>query len=291
MKLSELSNAHPELFVEIVAIMIFARAILLPTIAAALLLILGASTSREAEAGVDARFEIFGFAGFHILTTRTTIEETPDRYAIAADLDTRGLASVFADITSHSEVHGVLSGDVPHPSDYRADMRRNGTARHYGLDYRGDGAVTNVSAPPLTGAPLFFAEKQIRGTVDQLTAYFIVERQLAQRGTCTLAVPVFDGSALYNLRFTDIEREMLSADGRQNFAGLSQVCQIVREDLVVNSDRNEDTYRRGRIWYARLIAGDRMMPVRMEFETGSAAVTGYLAEFRGRGVDLHLMKE
>jgi len=51
MKLSEVSDAHPELFVEIVAIMIFARAILLPTIAAALLLILGASISREAEAG------------------------------------------------------------------------------------------------------------------------------------------------------------------------------------------------------------------------------------------------
>jgi hypothetical protein len=51
------------------------------------------------------------------------------------------------------------------------------------------------------------------------------------------------------------------------------------------------TYRRGKIWYARLLAGDRMLPVRMEFETGSAAVKGYLAEFRGRGVDLHLMRE
>ena len=46
---------------------------------------------------------------------------------------------------------------------------------------------------------LLFGEKQVHGTVDQLTAYFIVERQLAQRGTCTLTVPVFDGSALYNL--------------------------------------------------------------------------------------------
>ena len=65
----------------------------------------------------------------------------------------------------------------------------------------------------------------------------------------------------------------------------------MREDLVVDPDRNEDTYRRGNIWYARLIAGDRMMPVRMEFETGSAAVTGYLAEFHGRGGYLHLMRE
>jgi hypothetical protein len=44
----------------------------------------------------------------------------------------------------------------------------------------------------------------IRGTVDQLTAYFLLERQLAQREGCALVVPVFDGSALYNVRFTDI---------------------------------------------------------------------------------------
>ena len=40
---------------------------------------------------------------------------------------------------------------------------------------------------------------QLRGTVDELTAYFIVERQLARRGSCTLNVPVFDGHGLYNL--------------------------------------------------------------------------------------------
>ena len=140
-------------------------------------------------------------------------------------------------------------------------------------------------------ASFILCEKADPRYLDQLTAYFIIERQLAQRGICTLTGPVFDGSALYNLRFTSVEREMLSADGHQNFAGPSQVCEIVREDLVVNSDRNEDTYRRGKIWYTRLIFGDRMMPVWIEFETESATVKGYLAEFRGRGVDLHLMKE
>ena len=166
--------------------MIFRRLAALPVIVAALLLIFpGPSTSWAAEADrVDARFEVFGIAGLHVLTTRTTVEEAADRYAIAADLDTRGLASVLVDLTSHSEVHGRLARDALYPFDYRADMRRNGTDRHYGLDYRGDGAVINVAAPPSPGRPLFaVAEQQIRGTVDQLTAYFIVERQLAQHGT------------------------------------------------------------------------------------------------------------
>jgi hypothetical protein len=96
----------------------------------------------------------------------------------------------------------------------------------------------------------------IRGTVDQLTAYFLLERQLAQRGTCALVVPVFDGSALYNVRFTDIKSESVLADGYQNFAGPTQACQIVREEIRRKPDQGEDTYQRGKVWYARLAAGD-----------------------------------
>ncbi len=240
---------------------------------------------------VDARFEIFGFAGLHVLTERTTVEESADRYTIATDLDTRGLARVFVDLTSHSEVRGQLAGERAYPSNYRADMRRNGVERRYGLDYRSNGAVINVSARVPPERPLFVAEKQIQDTVDQLTAFFMVERQLAQRGTCTLTVPVFDGSGLYDLRFTDVKQETLSADSHQNFAGPARVCTVERDDIAINPDRNEDTYRRGTIWYARLIAGDRLVPVRMEFDTAFGAVKGYLAELRRRGVDLHLMGE
>jgi hypothetical protein len=274
-----------------VAIMIFVRLALLPMIAASLFLVPGASTVRAGEADrVEARFEIFGFLGFHVLTNRTTIEEAADRYAIAMDLDTRGLASVFVDLTSHSEVRGRLTRDAPHPNAYRAEVRRNGVDRQYALDYRGDGTVANTSTSPSTGRPLLVAADQIRGTVDQLTAYFLLEHQLAHRGTCALAVAVFDGSGLYNLRFTDIKRETLSADGYQNFTGPTQVCEVVREDVLVNRNQSEDTYRRGKIWYARLVP-DRMVPVRMEFDTEFGTVKGYLAELRGRGVKLQLMGE
>jgi hypothetical protein len=83
----------------------------------------------------------------------------------------------------------------------------------------------------------------------------------------------------------------LSPDGYQNLAGPTQLCEIVRQEIMANRNKNEDTYRRGKIWYARLMGGDRMMPVRMEFDTEFGVVTGYLAELRGRGVDLRLMRE
>jgi hypothetical protein len=275
-----------------VEVMMFARFTPLPAIAAALLVAFDATRASAAETNrVDARFEIFGFAGFHVLTNRTTVDESGDRYAISMDLDTRGLASVFVDLTSHSEVHGRLGRDAPRPEAYRADVRRNGADRRYGLDYRGDGTVIDASPPPSAERPLLVAAEQMRGTVDQLTAYFLIERQLANRGTCALVVPVFDGAGLYNLRFTDVKRETLSPDGYQNFVGPTQVCEVAREEIVINRHQNEDTYRRGKVWYARLIPGDLALPVRMEFDTAFGVVKGYLAELRGRGVNLQLMGE
>ena len=271
--------------------MIFTRFATLPAIATALL-ITAVSNAPAAEADrVDARIEIFGLAGLHVLTNRASVEEAANRYAIAVDLDTRGLAAVFVDLTSHSEIHGRLAEDSLRPEAYRAEVRRNGADRHYGLDYRSDGTVINASTPISVATPLLVAAQQMHNTVDQLTAYFLVERQLARRGTCALVVPVFDGSALYNLHFTDVKREMLDTDGYQNFAGPTQLCEVVRDEIVASRNHNEDTYRRGRIWYARLMAGDRMIPVRMEFDTAFGGVKGYLAELHGRGVNLRLMGE
>jgi Protein of unknown function (DUF3108) len=273
-----------------VAAMVFARCAGLAAIALASLFVPDPLKAPAAEIDrVDARFEIYGFAGFHVLTNRTTVQETGDRYAITMDLDTRGLASIFVDLTSHSEVRGEFGRGAVRPEAYRADIRRNGAERHYAVDYRRDGTVTNASAPAAAGRSFPVATEQIRGTVDQLTAYFELERQLARGGNCSLVVPVFDGSGFYNLRFSDLKQEVLVADGYQNFAGPARVCRVVREDLVASPDRNEDTYTAGRIWYAQVVAGDRMMPVRMEFDTAFGAVKGYLAELRGRGAKLVLV--
>jgi Protein of unknown function (DUF3108) len=253
---------------------------------------LGVLDAQAAEGDrVDARFEIYGFAGFHVLTNRTSVQEIGDRYAIAMNLDTRGLASVFVDLTSHSEAHGWLARDTARADAYRADVRRNGDNRQYAVDYGRDGTVINASTRSSSPRPLFVSLEQIHGAVDQLTAYFIIERQLAHGAKCSQVVSVFDGGGYYNLRFSDVGRETLSTDGYQNFAGPSVVCKVAREDIVVNPDRNEDTYKQGRIWYSQIIAGDWMVPVRMEFETAFGSVKGYLAELHGRGVNLHLLGE
>ena len=57
-------------------IMIIARFVPLAAIAFALLLAPLLSNAPAADIDrVDARFEIYGFAGFHVLTNRTTVQE------------------------------------------------------------------------------------------------------------------------------------------------------------------------------------------------------------------------
>jgi hypothetical protein len=75
--------------------------------------------------------------------------------------------------------------------------------------------------------------------------------QLARRGTCALVVPIFDGAGLDDLRFSDLKEETLSADGYQRFAGPTRVCEVARGDIVAGRGLDDDTYRQGRMWYAR----------------------------------------
>lgn len=232
---------------------------------------------------VDLRFEIFGFAGLHLLTSRTSAEVTPSGYAIATNLNTRGIVSAFVDLQSYSEVHGTLPGQSPHPDAYHAEVRRNGTERDYAIKYLPDGDVITTKAPVRTRS-LNIDPAQLRGTVDQLTAYFLVERQLARTGSCGAIIPVYDGSELYRMRFIDFGNETLTADGRQNFSGRARLCEVVRDVIVANPDVEESTYDRGRLWYAKLLPDGRMFPVRMIYDTPYGQVDGYLGDLNGAGV-------
>ena len=270
--------------------MILARFTLLAAIAAMGFVTLGALAAPAQESDpVELRIEVFGFAGFHVLTNRTRVVASGNRYIIATDLDTRGIASIFVDLTSHSEVHGKLVRDAVQPDGYHAEVRRNGTDRNYRIDYRADGSVASEQTPPVAALQSATAADQLRGTVDQLTAFYLLERHLTQSGNCALVVPVFDGLGRYNLRFTNAGSETLSPEGRQHFSGPTQACDVKREDVDgFPTDLASGTYKRGKIWYARL-GGDKMAPVRMEFDTEFGSVQGYLGELRGAGLNLRFI--
>jgi hypothetical protein len=232
------------------------------------------------------RFEVFGFAGLHAVTSRTEIQEVGEHYKIASDLTTRGVTGMLVSLAEHSEVRGRRTADSVLPEAFRSDIRRNGVDRHDRVDYHSDGSVDGgASSPSIT-------PEKLRGTVDNLTAYFLVERHLGRDGACNIVVPVYDGRLRYDLRFTDRGEKILTQVGGQRFAGATRVCRMKRVEIAgfpIDGKESEGA-REGTVWYARLMPGDLMLPVRMDLETEIGSVTAYLAELHGRGVDLNLME-
>ena len=234
---------------------------------------------------MQARFEIFGFGGLHLLTNNTRLETSAGRYAIAMDLTTRGVASVFVDLDSHSQVRGWLNGDAAQPQQYSGETRRGGTDRRSHLEYGPDGSLLNAEVSPPIERSISLAADRTRGTVDQLTAYYLVERQLALHNTCRRVVAVFDGNHRYDLHFRDAPPEPLPAGSDPRFGGPVRLCEMTRKDIAGPADHSEGAYR-GRIWYAFVGRRDVMMPVEMEFDTSVGLVKGHLAELHARDLDL-----
>ena len=235
---------------------------------------------------ISLRIEVFGLAGLRILTLKSSIDERPDRYAITTEYATSGIAGWFVELTSRSHVEGRLGAD-PVPELFRKDDRRNGVERQNKVNYLPGGGVEGISTPAASNP---VTAREAAGTVDNLTAYFRLERQLAKTGSCALTVPVFDGRHRYDLIFRDAGKTELSPSGGQRFQGPAIACQMERRILGMPDAERDEGARGGTIWYARLLSGTFMVPVRMQMETQLGVVDGYLAELRGGGVDLHLME-
>src|ERR1051325_7602558 len=210
------------------------------------------------------RFEVYGLMGLHVLTLHSTLDQVGDRYSITTDYATRGLAGVLADLQTKAQVQGRLGNPSPQPVAFQRVTRRGGSDRQEKVEWRSDGSVQGSSTPP-SAEPV--PASTMRGAVDNLTAYFKLERQLSKTGSCALTVPVFDGRYRYDLQFTDGGRKRLASVAGQRFEGETIACHMYRRDLpgVAQPERDEGA-RQGTIWYAKLLPGDTMVPVRMQME-------------------------
>lgn len=237
---------------------------------------------------VAMRFEVYGLMGLRVLTLRTQFERNGDRYVVTADYATTGVAGLIIEQSTHAAARGRLTPGSAIPEAFRNRTRRNGVDRHSQVDYGPDGTVRGSSNPPPSNP---VPSDEVRGTVDNLTAYLRIERQLAVTRSCALSVPVFDGRHRYDLVFTGGRQEVLKQEAGQRFEGETIACNMARYNRLVDEAEREEGARQGTLWYAALVpGGDALIPVRMRLRTQIGTVDAYLAELHGRGVDLRLIE-
>lgn len=268
------------------------RAFLRPAIYAGILLLGAAPRPALADDVVTMAFEGFGPAGLHLLNTHTVIEEGPAAYVIRGDFETAGLGALFASIANRSVTHGREVAGVPRPETFDSETDRDGALQRLRVDYRPDGTPEGSVTPPPREPVTPVNFRQLAGTVDNLTAYFLLERQVARGAGCNLDVPVFDGRHRYDLLFSDAGRSVLAPEKGQNFRGATLACRMVRREIggFYVDKSHEEGASAGTIWYAPLMPGDLAVPVRMAMDTEIGNVALFLTTLRGRGVDLKLME-
>ena len=263
-----------------------------PALIAGLLLSAAAPRPAAADDVVKMEFTGFGPAGLHVLTTHTTIAEDSVAYEIEGNFSTTGLASLVASVANRSIARGREVGDQPQPVSFDSETDRNGVIQHLRVEYKPNGVPNGSATPPPTEPVTPVAHTQLAGTVDNLTAYLMLEKQVAHGQGCALRVPVFDGRHRYDLQFSDAGRHVLSPAEGQNFSGQTQACRMARTELggfFVDSSHEEGASS-GMIWYAPLLPeGALAVPVRMEVQTEIGKVALFLAQLQGRGVNLKLM--
>ena len=217
------------------------------------------------------------------MTLTTTVDQSSEGYSITAEAETRGLVDLFLDLHGRLEVRGRITAGTLLPEAMRAETHRRGADLYTRIDYGAEGTVTAEAKPPLADSTVPATPAQMRGTIDQLTAYLVLARNLARRGSCALALAVFDGRRRYDLNFADgAASETLPG------IGATQVCRMSRRRIAgFPADRGgNEMADQGKLWFARLLPGDLMVPVRIEFASEFGRFTAELAELRGRGVDL-----
>lgn len=241
---------------------------------------------------IDSRIELYAIAGLHVMTIHETLSESADHYAITMGLQSRGIADFFANIKSHTEVTGRIAQGRLYSETYNSDIERSGKDVYTRATFGAAGALSASMTPASTTPRTPVTPDQLRGTVDEHTAYYELERQLALTGSCALKVAVYDGLHRFDLQFADLPAAAALDNPVRRYSGPTKGCEVTRHPIsgfpVDTSDREGMDH--GRMWFARLLPGAFMLPVQMEFDTELGVITGYLAELHGRGVDLALMK-
>jgi len=156
--------------------------------ALALLLALPAAAGAQS---IDATFDLF-VSGIKAGEMTITSELAGDRYTAATDMSSAGFVGVFADFYFQGTSSGRVDGDGGVvPQQFVARSKSNRAERETRIDWQ-DGTPVAVSVePPRETAPDPASQS---GTLDPVSAGYLLMRDAAREDLCDKVVEVFDGS-------------------------------------------------------------------------------------------------
>ncbi len=172
-------------------------------------------------------------SGWSVGRMDLTVEADRSSYSVGAVLKTTGLASMFKKIDYQAMVEGRLVRGRFVPAQF-AEHAIDGSETSYGAISYVNGAPSNVqSSPPKpVGTPRAPMSRQA-GTVDPLTAVFVIVRDVSRDELCDQDYPVFDGVRRTRI-LLNVPRE--EDDGTYCDGAYIRVDGYKEEDLAEQTD-------------------------------------------------------
>ncbi len=225
----------------------------------------------DVPAVADARLDYRAYAhGLPVLRIQAALALWPGGYQVRLRYRTVGLVGFFFHGQQEDHVSGVWHDGHPAPRLYRSDGVWHGTPHHLTMTYDDGRPELRTVLPPIRAHREPVPPAAQRGTIDTLSALVDLLRQIASTGGCTDHVRTFDGRRLSVIVARDAGTTVLPPRSGAVFAGPALRCDFTGHMLagfLYGQQQHDSRPLRGSAWFAPLVPGGPLWPVRLRFQT------------------------
>ena len=221
------------------------------------------------------------FTGIEVADLQADVSVAPQSYRMQLSFHLVGVAATLFHAQGSSSVDGRFQGDAARPRELFSSGRSGGKQRVVQIDYPADQPVISQLQPPLEPERDPVPPAEQRNTIDSLSAMAVLFHQVWTAGRCDSDVHTFDGRMVSDIAVRTVGEEALEQTSRSVFNGTALRCDIEGRQLA-GFWRDADQAalhkpHRAAVWFARIVPGGPMVPVRIAIETrGFGSATLYL---------------
>jgi len=228
--------------------------------------------------------------GLRALSLNLRVATDPPAYRLRTQVRTTGFLADIVPFVLEAVTRGRLAAGGPRPERYvTANRWRDTDVRRVTMRY-GDAPMPTVTAepPPKADDRGVVPDAKRRDTVDPLTGIF--DLLLARGAGCAGTAEIFDGRRRYDISARTAGTRKVDPGDYGVYKGTATLCRLSVETIGGFWNRFDERKRYPdavRIYLAEAVEGAPPVPVRIEMDTGYAAIVGHLTTIkRGARADL-----
>ena len=209
-------------------------------------------------------------AGLKVFAFHAAADLGGDGYRMQTSYRTSGVLGAFVSGDLHSMAAGSWRPSGPAPLQFQTWGVWRGDPRAVLIDYAGGQPEVRKLLPSIEGERDPVPRADQANTIDMLSGFAQLARQMNANGRCEANTKLFDGRRLVTVAVTHAGPEILAADSASMFTGQAVRCDIDSRQIAgfaFDSGRDPAaTQTQGSLWFARPMPGAPMVPVRMSLQ-------------------------